>query len=372
MKYFVKLIFAVFGAFFVFQCTTKPKPTEPTLELLVGTYTGSGSEGIYRFSFSPLTGNLTKKQLVASASNPSYLTTSKDKRKIFAVSENNDGGVSSYKWNADRTQLEPINEQPSEGSAPCYIELSPKEHLLATANYVTGSIAVYTINREGVIQPSPAFRQHRGNGPVVPNQESPHAHCTKFSTDGRFLYAVDLGNDKVLVYPIVNGVVGEESTALAMDPGDGPRHLIFHPSKSIAFVINELSSSVVSASINSRTGTFNRISKVSTLPKDYKGENACADIHISGDGQFLYTSNRGHNSLAIFKVSDDGELEKIATEPVHGNWPRNFTLSPNEQFILVANQKSNDISVFKRNPDSGLLMFTGKKTEIDQPVCLKF
>lgn len=344
----------------------------PSLDLLVGTYTSSGSHGIYKIDFDTFTGRLSGKQLIAEASNPSYLAITKDRTKVFSVNENEDGSVSSFKWNAAKSMLERIGEQSSKGYSPCYIELNHKENLLATANYVTGNIAVYPVNKDGSIQPAISVKQHTGNGPVLPNQEGPHAHCVRFSEDGRWLYAVDLGNDKVLVYPIVNGEAGDEKVALELDPGDGPRHLIFHPNKNIAFIINELSSTVVSVLVNNQTGEFTRITKLSTLPKDYKGKNACADIHVSGDGQFLYASNRGHNSIAVFKVSNDGKLEKIATEHVQGNWPRNFTFSPNEKFLLVANQKSNDITVFKRDPDSGLLSFTGEKMEMDQPVCLKF
>lgn len=358
------------------RCTPKQgdHQTErgPSLDVLVGTYTGSSSQGIYKLSFDVFTGKLSDKQLIAKTSNPSYLTISKDRKKVFSVNENKEGSISAFKWSADKNRLELISQKSSKGDSPCYIELSLHEDLIATANYVTGNIAVYKVDKEGNLKESPVVKQHYGNGPVVPNQEGPHAHCVWFSEDSRFLYAVNLGNDKVLAYPIVNGEIGEEKVALSLDPGDGPRHLIFHPTRNIVFIINELSSTVVSASVNTQTGEFTRITKSTTLPNDYKGKNACADIHISSDGRFLYASNRGYNSIAVFRVSNDGKLEKIATEPVQGNWPRNFTLSPNEKFLLVANQKSNDITVFKRDPDSGLLSFTGEKMEIDRPVCLKF
>lgn len=358
------------------QCTTNEKHSNvesgPTLALLVGTYTGNGSDGIYRVSFNANSGRIGNKELVATTSNPSYLTISKDRTMVFAVNENEEGSVSSFAWNANKTQLELVSKQPSEGSAPCYTEINSNRSLIAAANYSTGNIALFKVSKEGALLPAPSVKQHTGNGPFLPNQDGPHAHCVRFSEDSKFLYAVDLGNDKILSYPIINGELGDEQVALALDPGDGPRHLIFHPTKSIAFIVNELSSTVVSASVNTQTGEFIRISKLSALPNDFKGESYCADIHISGDGRFLYASNRGHNSLAIFKVSHDGELERIGIESVHGNWPRNFTLSPNEQFVLVANQKSNDITVFNRNVDSGLLKYTGHTLEIDRPVCLKF
>ena len=238
---------------------------------------------------------------------------------------------------------------------------------------MTGNVLAYPINKKGEVT-EPIVKQHVGAGPNEERQEGPHAHCTKFSKDGQWLYAVDLGIDKILKYPVEVTTIGDGSTAFQADPGDGPRHLIFHPTQKLAFLINELSSTVTSLKLDATTGDFVAISKVSTLPPHYDGENSCADIHVSNDGRFVYASNRGHNSIAVLAVNESGDLMRITNESVHGDWPRNFTLSPDidNQFLIIANQKSNNIVVFERDLETGLPSYTGNEIQLSQPVCLKF
>lgn len=352
----------------------EPEQVKPSkIELLVGTYTGKGSEGIYRYDFDPATGMLSEQTLVAKTVSPSYLTMSKDRQYVFAVNESEKGHVSSFKWNADRSELEAIGQQSSQGDYPCYVELNPAENLLAIGNYITGNTLVFPVDEAGAIGETPAVYQHKGSGPVSPNQGSAHAHCVKFDASGTFLYAVDLGADQLISYPIDStNKVGPATTQFAADPGDGPRHLIFHPTQDLAFVVNELSSSVVSLRLDSENGTFTPLDRASTLPDDFTGKSYCADIHLSANGKFLYASNRGHNSIAIFTVSEAGGLNRIGVESIKGDWPRNFALSPDNRYVLVANQKSDNITVFEVNPETGLLTFTGHEVSISQPVVMKF
>lgn len=348
--------------------TSKPE----TIELLVGTYTNETSEGIYKLAFNPIDGNIENMGLVAEVVSPSYLALSENKQFVYAVNENNPGKVSSFQWNDERTKLNPISNQDCSGKGPCYVEINNSENMLAIANYGSGNISMYKIEN-GIIQDSVQTRQHEGTGPVKPNQNGPHAHCVKFDSNGKIIYAVDLGIDQVLSYAIDNqGNLGEKQTALFLDKGDGPRHLIFHPTKDMAFVINELSNSITSAKVDPDTGIFEKIDKQSTLPKDYTEKSYCADIHISSNGKFIYGSNRGHNSIAVFSVSEEGKLNLIQTESVRGDWPRNFTLSPDGKFLLVANQNSDNIAVFAINQETGLLTYTGKEIKLSKPVCLKF
>ncbi|AOW22045.1 hypothetical protein LPB138_07765 [Urechidicola croceus] len=349
-----------------------PKKVEAQ-ELLVGTYTDATSKGIYKMFFNSETGELENKGLVAEAVSPSYFAISKDRQYVYSVNEMEKGEVSSFKWNDDRTQLNLVSNVSSEGMHPCYAELNSDESMFATANYSSGNIAVYNLDGKGGIQEHPQTGQHTGKSIVVPNQEAPHAHCVKFSKDNNFLYAVDLGIDEIVLYPIDSqGKLDAKQTALKLDAGDGPRHIIYHPTKDIAFIINELSSSVVSVKINTETGAFEKIDKKSTLPEGFKGKSFCADIHISSDGKFLYASNRGHNTIGIFSVSENGELELIGNESVQGEWPRNFVISPNEKFLLVANKDTNNITVFSIDAETGLLTFTGNEIELSKPICLKF
>ena len=342
------------------------------MELLVGTYTNEKSKGIYKLDFDVQTGSLSNTILLAECENPTYLHISKDRSKVYISNELEPGSISIYEFTEDRKSLTLLGDYSSEGRGACFIELDKNENLVAAANYSSGSIVVYKLDKTGNIDDGPMGRQHNGSGPH-PNQDSAHAHCVKFDASGKYLYAVDLGIDEILSYEISgNHEIGNGKTALKTDPGDGPRHMIFHPNRNIAFVINELSSSIFSVAVDKVTGKLERIDKQSTLPEDFKGDNACADIHLGKNGKFLYASNRGHNSIAVFSVADNGVLELLDTEPVKGDWPRNFTLSPDGNFLLVANRKSNNITVFKVDEDSGLLSYTGKQLEISQPVCLKF
>ncbi|MCK0144551.1 lactonase family protein [Arenibacter sp. F26102] len=342
------------------------------LKLLVGTFAEGDDKGIYQLDFNTETGELSNRQHVAKENKPGYLYLSKDGERVYSSNGTKPGSVSAFQWNEYKTALDKVSNLSSIGDGACYVGLSSDENLLAAANYSSGSIVLYPLDEKGGMIDDPQGIQHNGSGPH-PNQNSAHAHCVQFSQNGKFLYAVDLGIDQILIYPINSeNKLGKAQVALQLDPGDGPRHLVFHPTENKVFIINELSSTVVSATVDEENGVFTKIDKKSTLPDDYQEPNACADIHISKDGKFLYASNRGHNSIAVYSVSESGDLKLLTIEPVQGDWPRNFTLSPDGEFLLVANQKSNNITVFKVDGQTGLLEFTGNEISISQPVCLKF
>tara|TARA_R110002050_G_scaffold33846_7_gene85807 strand:- start:47919 stop:49067 length:1149 start_codon:yes stop_codon:yes gene_type:complete len=366
----------------VVGCKNQPKKANLTadqqeiekegLKLLVGTFAEGEEQGIYQVDFNTETGELSNRRHVAKENKPGYLYLSKDGERVYSSNGTKPGSVSAFQWNKDKTALTRVANLPSKGDGACYVGVSPDENLLAAANYSSGSIVLYPIDKKGVVLDAPQGIQHSGSGPH-PNQNSAHAHCVQFSKNGKFLYAVDLGIDQVLTYPINSEKkLAKAEVGLQLDPGDGPRHLVFHPTENKVFVINELSSTVVSASVDQETGVFTKIDKKSTLPDDYQEFNACADIHISKDGKFLYASNRGHNSIAVYSVSESGNLKLLTIESVQGDWPRNFTLSPDGRYLLVANQKSNSITVFKVDQKTGLLEFTGNEIAVSQPVCLKF
>ena len=354
--------------------TTEIKTEKPMgLEVLIGTYTKEESQGIYKAYFDENTGTLSKPQLLVETENPTFLYQSQDKKRVFAVNEVKEGKAISFNWNEDRTKLTPVSEKLTGGSGPCHITLNKAQTSVAIANYGSGTFSLLQINEEGHFLGEAQVRNHKGSGPVLPAQKSAHAHYAAFDANDKYVYVVDLGIDKVLSCPInAKGEFGNEKTALQMDPGDGPRHMAFHPSKDLAFIINEHSNSVVSVSPNHETGTFTRIDKKSTLPENFTEPSFCADIHLSADGKFLYGSNRGHNSIAVFSVSDEGKLDLIDTVSVEGDWPRNFALSPNGEYMLVANQKSNNITVFKIDTKTGIPSYTGQQTSLSMPVCLKF
>ncbi|MGK7397357.1 MAG: lactonase family protein [Candidatus Cyclobacteriaceae bacterium M3_2C_046] len=351
------------------QNTTTMDQQDKSQLIFIGTYTGNQSEGVYFTRFHPEQGILSQPILAASTSNPSFLAINRDQQMIYAVNEKDSGMVSAFQWNPDNQSLEMIDQQSSYGSYPCYVDINPSGDKLALANYGSGTVAFYNLEN-GQPTDTTAVHQHKGKGPNQSRQEGPHAHFSKFVPQYNLIYTVDLGIDQVMAYPA--NEEGEGFTALKLEGGSGPRHLAFHPEKDLVFIINELSSTIVSARVDRETGKFTMIDQASTLPADYKEENSCADIHISQDGKYLYGSNRGHNSIAIFMVGEDGTLQLKKTEPVRGDWPRNFALSPDGQFLIVANQRSNNIVVFKVNPETGLLTYNQNQITVGDPVCLKF
>lgn len=339
------------------------------LPIVVGTYTGTGSEGVYVTSFDGDNGRLAAPLLLVEAGNPSFVVPSADGQRVYCVGEDQGGSVSAYRWRDDG-RLELQNSAPSLGRHPCHVDA--RDGLLAVANYSTGDGAVYALAEDGAIAMRVGRFEHRGSGPVVERQQGPHAHQVRFSPDGRFLYVVDLGIDQVVVYPVTRDGVGEGRTALQLQPGDGPRHLDFHPQRDLAVVVNELSNSVVCASIDPSDGTMTTLGRCSTLPEGFTEHSQCADIHFSPDGRFVYASNRGHDSIAVLAVRDGGALEFVGATDTRGDWPRNFTLSPDGRWLLVANQRSDNITVFARDASTGALRYTGHELRLAQPVCLRF
>ncbi|MBS1542063.1 MAG: lactonase family protein [Bacteroidetes bacterium] len=337
--------------------------------ILVGTYTGHGSEGIYQISLDTRTGQLNADGLLIKTPNPSYMAVSSGKGLILAVDESDTGYVSSFKKAPDG-RWGMMSRLPVMGSAPCYVDISPSGNTLAVANYMSGNVAFFSLDKNGSIQSNPTIYQHRGNGPVSDRQEAAHAHCAVFDGAGKYVYVVDLGIDKVMAYPVSNSDVSEGHVALSSDPGDGPRHIVFSIEGNVAYLINELSNTISVLSVDPDKGLLNKVQKISTLPSDFSGKSQSADIHLSKDGKYLYASNRGHNSIAVFSVAEDGKLTLLATEPVHGDWPRNFLLTPDGKYLLVANQYSGNIVVFNVLPTGGL-SFAGSELKMDSPVCLK-
>jgi len=341
------------------------------LEVLVGTYTNETSEGIYKLSLNPKSGEITKNELLVEVENPSFLDVSKDGKNVYAVQENEKGMVFSYQWNADTTKLIEVSSATTNGMHPCYVSLGDKGNLLAAGNYSSGNLSFYQIEKNGKINDQFQTKQHQGSGTLIPRQESPHVHSVKFYKN-KFLYVVDLGIDKVVSYPIDKGVLGEGKIALNTSEGDGLRHVAFHPTNNVVYLISEFTNTIIIATIDEESGVLTTIQKVSSLPDNYAKESFAADIHISNDGRFLYASNRGHNSIAVFSIATNGKLTLVNHTDTKGSWPRNFALSKDNKFLLVANQHGNNVTVFKIDEKLGTLMYTGHQIKISTPVFLKF
>lgn len=263
--------------------------------------------------------------------------------------------------------LRPINAQSSGGGAPCYVSATPDAVLVA--NYLGGNAALLPIRPDGGLAAASDVEQHEGSSVNEERQEAPHAHFIAPDPSGRHALVADLGIDEVVIYRLETTEL-ERVGAAQLAPGAGPRHLAFHPTENLVYVINELNSTVTSFVYDH--GRMERAQTVSTLPHAFRGESFCADIHVSADGRFVYGSNRGHNSIVVFETEPGGGLRPIQHVSAGGSWPRNFAIAPSGTLLLVANQRSNNVVVLATDPDSGRLAPTDHSLDVPSPVCLRF
>ncbi len=350
--------------------------------LSVGTYTeGTRSEGIYLIRMDRRSGELRRVGSAAGA-NPSFLAIHPNGRVLYAVNElekykgRATGAVSAFAIAKDTGALTRLNEQPSEGGAPCYVSVDRSGSVVLVANYVAGSIALLPVGANGALDPAAQVVQHTGNGPNAERQAAPHAHCILADPSNRFALAADLGADRVFVYRLdLDGksLRHVESGDAVMRPGAGPRHIAFHPTLPLVFVANELDSTVATLRFDAERGALSLQGTSSTVPTGWTGTNYPADIHVAATGRTLYVSNRGHNSIAVFSVAEStGALALDQVISTAGDWPRNFSLDPTGRWLLVANQRSDSIVVFGRDPATGRLTPTPQRIAIPSPVCLRF
>lgn len=360
--------------------------------LYVGTYTdpikfGTGNifegkgEGIYLVELDLQTGNLKIIDIFKNISNPSYLVVNKENSYLYAVNELKEfrgkpsGAVSSFKISKTNGKLTFINIQPTNGTDPCHIELNKENTILFVTNYMSGSVSVFPINPDGSIGELCQFIQHIGNSVNPARQSGPHAHSLVFSPDGKFAFVQDLGLDKVMVYQTKDKTqpfVEAAQPYFQTQPGAGPRHGTFGNSGDFYYLINELDSTILALSYNAEAGSFTELQRVSSLPEGivFPG-NSCADIHISPDGAYLYGSNRGHNSLVIYKIDQQSSLlAYVTSQSCGGLEPRNFMIDPSGNYLLCANQNSDDITAFKIDKQNGWLKEV-TKLNIPTPVCIK-
>ena len=334
--------------------------------LYVGTYTDSISKGIYSYSFNEKTGELTNQVLAAEAINPSFIVFSSNKKYLYSVGEianyNNtsSGFVSAYKVLANN-QLQFLNTVSSEGAAPCYISLNKKNSEIVVSNYTGGNFALFSALKNGSISKAFQVVNHSTKTEVA------HVHFGKFLKNNLFIS--DLGLNTVTDYVKTDKKYTLKQTYF-IKKGAGPRHFVFTKKADYLYVINELNSTITV--LKKQADLYKIIQNTSTLKSDYKGKNACAEISLSKNQRFLYASNRGENTIAVFKRNlKTGTVEKIQTITTHGNWPRNFVISPNGKFLLVANKISSNITVFSIDKASGKLTFLESQNS-PNPVCLVF
>ncbi|MGD0694877.1 MAG: lactonase family protein [Terriglobia bacterium] len=348
----------------------------------VGTYTGPKSQGIYAFRFNVGNGQATAPTLVAQTRNPSFLAVDPSRQFLYAVNEVGDyrgqksGGVSAFSIDRKTGKLTFLNEVASRGADPCHVSLDRTGKFVLVANYTSGSVAVFPVLADGRLGDASAFIQHHGSSVNHERQEGPHAHMISVTSDNRFALAADLGLDELLVYRFdaSRGTLTPNDPPFAkVQPGLGPRHFAFHPDGKLVYLISEMGSTITAFFYNPMIGGLHEIETVSTLPKDFKGQNDCAEIAVHPSGKFLYGSNRGHDSIAVFSIDPRrGTLTLLEHVSTQGKTPRNFAIDPTGSYLFAANQDSDSIVVFKIDRATGRLIPTGQKLDVPSPVCVTF
>ena len=350
----------------------------------IGTYTEkTKSKGIYAFRFDDASGKLSPIGAVAETENPSFLAVHRNGKYLYAVNETSkfgdedSGAVSAFSINRKTGKLTLLNQAPSRGAGPCYISLDKTGRYVLVANYDAGTVAVFPVQEDGQLGKYTGFARHSGRGVNKERQEGPHAHWISTSPDNQFVLSADLGIDRILVsrFHLPDGAFtpNKSNPGAKLKAGAGPRHAAFSPSGKFLYVASELNSTVTAFSYNAKDGALHELQALSTLPRDFSGDNDVAEIGVHPSGRFLYVSNRGRDSIAAFSIDPrKGTLKPIADIATQGKTPRNFAIDPTGKFLLVANQESNDIVVFHIDPATGSLTLTGQVAEVPAPVCIVF
>ena len=345
----------------------------------IGAYTRNKSKGIYVSRFDAGSGKMTPPELAVEVANPSFVAIHPSGRFLYSVSEmggsgGKEGAVSAFSIDKAGGKLTLLNQQSSRGGGPCHLNVDKTGRMLVVVNYGTGSVASLPLDADGKLREAASFFQHAGSSANPKRQAGPHAHSVNFSPDNRFAIVCDLGLDKVFMYKVFpeKGILtpGDPPFA-AVKPGSGPRHFAFHPNGKLAFVINEMASTVTSFAW--QPGRLREIETVSTLPPDFKGDTSTAEVAVHPSGRYLYGSNRGHDSLAMFSIdAKTGMLTPMGHTPAGGKVPRNFCIDPTGSYLIAAHQNSDSLAVFQIDRATGKLTPTGQTFEIGAPVCVRF
>jgi 6-phosphogluconolactonase len=363
-----------FGALAAAGAANQLTAAEKESLMYVGTYTRGGSKGIYGYKFNPATGKLTEAGVAAEVQNPSFLYVTPDGRHLYAVGEASTGMVTAYKVDRAAGKLTKLNDQPTGGNGPCHLAADKAGRNLIIVHYGSGNVSVFRLNSDGSVGERTALVQNTGEpGADKKRQDKAHAHSVNLSKSEKYAVVADLGLDEYIVYALdaAKGTLTEHSAA-KIKPGSGPRHFNFHPNYKFAYGVNELSSTVTAFDWDELAGKLTEKQTISTLPADFKGTSYCAEILVHPGGKYVYASNRGHDSLAMFSIASDGKLTSLGTVSVEGKTPRNFRIHPSGAWVVAANQDSGNLVVFKVDKSAGKLTATGDQAKVPFPVCIKF
>jgi 6-phosphogluconolactonase len=342
----------------------------------------SGDEGaIHAYRFNSENGQLKPLHRTTDIESPFFISISPNGKFLYAIDADQFGGdenefVASYGIEGRNGKLTKLNRQTAHGTASCYLDIDATGKTAVVANYSTGSVAALPVQEDGSLGPAVTFIQHRGSSVDPARQTGPYAHSIVISPDNRFALAADLGIDRILIYRLDSATAkltpNDAQPFATVSPGSGPRHLTFHPNGKRLYVINELLNTVAFFDYASETGRLTQRQQIATLPADFSGTSHTADLKITPDGKFLYGTNRGHDSIAIFRIADDGQLSLVTIEPSLGKGPQNLLITPDGHWLLCANMPGNNVAVFAIDALTGGLTASGDPVHIPMPSCIRW
>lgn len=345
--------------------------------VFIGSYANAESTGVYVCEFDSNAGTLELIGSYAGLQNPTFLAVDSHSRKMYAIAElagadgAKRGAVAAFDIATDHA-LQLLHIEETVPAPTCHVELDRTRSCLMVASYHGGLVGLSPILPDGRVGQASDIHRHEGSS-ALPVQDRPRAHSVTVDPNNVYAVACDLGTDHIVTYRL-DAAAGKLTrvSAVRVAPGAGPRHFAFHPSRPYGYVINELNATITAFAYDEAAGELTELQTVPTLPASYEGENACADIHLSPDGRYLYGTNRGHDSIVVFRVEEDGTLTFVERPSVAGKHPRNFALSKDGSFLLAANRDTNDVVVFRRDAESGSLSEPLFRLPVSKPVCVKF
>ncbi|HVP00670.1 MAG TPA: lactonase family protein [Bryobacteraceae bacterium] len=340
-------------------------------------YIGTSGKGIYLAEFDSKSGKLSTPEMVSDTAAPSYLTVHPDGKHLYAVNEVKDGSVTGFTMDHGSGKLSPVNTMSVQSAGPCYIAIEKTGHWAITANYSGGSVTVLPIGGNGKLGEPSEVIQRKGSGPNRDRQTGPHPHWVGFVPAGKLALVADLGTDEVAIYNFDASkgklTVGTQAF-MTLPPGSGPRHAVLHPSGKFFYVLTELSSVITEFFYEAEMKRFTAINTVKTLPEDFKGDSTGAEIAIHPSGKFVYSSNRGDDSIMMFSVSDPKRALLKPEQHISsgGKTPRQFEIDPTGRWLLAGNQGSDNIAIFSIDASTGKLTAAGTVAGVPKPTCIKF
>ncbi|MFO0875777.1 MAG: lactonase family protein [Gemmataceae bacterium] len=347
--------------------------------LFITSFVGGDKGGIHAFRLDSKTGALKEVSRTGGVEHPFFLALSPDGKYLYSIHGKSFGGkeheeVAAYAITGNTGELKLLNRQSARGSAACYLDVDATGKTVLVANYATGSVASFPVQKDGSLEKAATFVQHVGSSVLPDRQKGPNAHCIVVSPNNKFAYAADLGIDRILCYrldPATAKLEPSKQPFVRTPPGAGPRHLTFHPNGKHVYVINELSNSVTVFDHDADTGMLIEQQTLSTLPKGFKGTSYCADVKVTPNGKFLYGTNRGHDSIAAYRIGEDGRLKLLAIEPSLGKGPQNLLIMPDGRWLICANMPGNNVAVFSIDPETGALKSAGEPVKVTSPSCIR-